>query len=267
MKFNTQLKEELKRYEKKVATTSSETTAPIREEDEQPTAPRLRFYRSEKVVCGDIKWKPIDRAAAMLLAKAHWLSQPPQVSTHTEKTQQKPKKQRKERKNMKGVVQESSGVVYSEKHTHNGTYISEKGIRVKMVNGEPFLDSDDVFRLLAEEAAKLPKETRPNVQAAEDARKIITELLQGIGGEMDKFKANSALYLQDIRGVRFAVVTETAQMTKELKEVRQFFLGSDYKEQIERLREFVDLCERLQKLKECGFLDSVADTMLRLSER
>jgi hypothetical protein len=30
-----------------------------------------------------------------------------------------------------------------------------------------------------------------------------------------------------------------------------------------RLREFVELCERLQKLKESGFLDAVADTMIK----
>lgn len=106
---------------------------------------------------------------------------------------------------------------------------------------------------------------RPSEKAAEDARNIITTLLDGIGSEMDKFNANTKLYLEDIRQTRFAVVTETASMTKELKDVRQFFLGSDYNEQITRLREFVDLCERLHKLKQSGFLDSVADTMLRLA--
>jgi len=32
-----------------------------------------------------------------------------------------------------------------------------------------------------------------------------------------------------------------------------------------RLSEFVDLCERLKKLKDSGFLDTVADTMIRLA--
>jgi hypothetical protein len=64
-----------------------------------------------------------------------------------------------------------------------------------------------------------------------------------------------------------SVVSETSAMTGPLREVRQFFLGSDYDAEIKRLREFVDLCERLNKLKESGFLDSVADTMLKLAER
>jgi hypothetical protein len=49
-----------------------------------------------------------------------------------------------------------------------------------------------------------------------------------------------------------------------LKEVRQFFLEESYETEIQRLHEFIDLCERLQALKESGFLDIVADTMLKL---
>jgi len=156
----------------------------------------------------------------------------------------------------------------TENHTGgaNDRYTSDFGVRVKMVNGEPMMNTDDIMSFCAEAVSKMPKETRPNVLAAQDARKIISELLEGVGLEMEKFNANSKQYLMDIRNTRFAVVSETAAMTKELKEVRQFFLGGDYKEQTARLREFVDLCERLRNLKESGFLDSVADTMLRLAE-
>jgi hypothetical protein len=127
------------------------------------------------------------------------------------------------------------------------------------------INADDLNLAICNEIAKMPSETRPAVRAAEDARKIMFELLNGIGGEMEKFRSDTKMYLEDIRQTRFAVVQEASQMTGPLKEVRQFFIGSDYREQIERLKEFVDLCERLQKLKECGFLDNVADTMLRLA--
>ncbi len=133
-------------------------------------------------------------------------------------------------------------------------------------NGEPLFDHDDLRQMIISTIDEMPKETRPSVHAAQDARKVIDELLDGISNDMDKFRANTKTYLEDIRQTRFAVVTETAQMTRELKDVRQFFLGSDYAEQIKRLREFVDLCERLSELKKSGFLDSVADTMLRLSD-
>jgi hypothetical protein len=50
-----------------------------------------------------------------------------------------------------------------------------------------------------------------------------------------------------------------------LREVRAFFLDKDYATELARLREFVEVCERLKLLKDCGFLDTVADTMLRLA--
>jgi hypothetical protein len=49
-----------------------------------------------------------------------------------------------------------------------------------------------------------------------------------------------------------------------LKDVRTFFLEGDYEKQIDRLREFIDLCERLKALKDSGTLDAIADTILKL---
>ena len=144
-------------------------------------------------------------------------------------------------------------------------YVSKVGLPVTIINGQQMFRISDVQQLIIREIESMPKETRPTVRSAEDARKIVAELVHGLGADMEKFKHDTRMYLEDIRQTRFAVVTETSQMTGQLKEVRQFFIGQDYKEQVTRLREFVELCERLQKLKECGFLDAVADTMLRLA--
>ena len=38
-------------------------------------------------------------------------------------------------------------------------------------------------------------------------------------------------------------------------------------EEIARLKEFVDLCERLQRLKRDGVLDALANTMIKLAAR
>jgi hypothetical protein len=64
---------------------------------------------------------------------------------------------------------------------------------------------------------------------------------------------------------RMAIVAETALSLKPFEDVRRFFLSDQHAEEITRLREFVDLCERLQRLKATGFLDTVADTILRLA--
>ena len=61
---------------------------------------------------------------------------------------------------------------------------------------------EDVQRVLIEEVNNLPKETRPTVLAAQDARKVISELCEGIGRDMEKFRSDIKLYLEDIRDRR-----------------------------------------------------------------
>lgn len=217
----------------------------------------------QRIDGGDPVRTPVDRVAARVVAPAPWWALPPEPVKEKPKQNQKPK--RKKSKKMKSlnetvlVNQESSKIPGS-------AYTSNYGLTIRTVNGQQVFDADEVSALICAEIAKLPRETRPNVKAAEDARQIIHELIEGIGGEMEKFRADNKRYLEDIRSTRFAMVAETSQMTGALKEVRQFFLGGDYKEEIARLREFVDLCERLNALKESGFLDNVADTMLRLAK-
>ena len=78
-------------------------------------------------------------------------------------------------------------------------------------------------KLVCEEIQKLPNETRPVVVAAQDARRIVYELTEGIVGDMEKFRANGKQHLEEIRQSRFAMVGEVSQMTVALKELRQFF--------------------------------------------
>ena len=147
----------------------------------------------------------------------------------------------------------------------NQNYVSEAGIRVSKVNGEIMFNKHDVEDLVIRKIHELPRLTSPQVRAAEDARQIVSELVQGLGAEMERFDAQSKLHCDQIRSKRMTMVTEAAQITNALKEIRQFFLGADYKEEMTRLFEFVDLCERMMRLKESGFIDRIADTMLTLS--
>jgi hypothetical protein len=204
---------------------------------------------------------PVDRVAARVVAPAPWWAMPPVIN---KKEELKPKTKKKKTKKMSSL-NETVVVNRNTPLMPGAAYTATSGLTIRTINGKQMFDTDEVAALICAEIAKLPKETRPNVKAAEDAREIIRELTLGIGGEMEKFRADSKRYLEDIRNTRFAMVTETSQMTGALKEVRQFFIGSDYKEEITRLKEFVELCERLNALKESGFLDNVADTMIRLA--
>ena len=73
--------------------------------------------------------------------------------------------------------------------------------------------------------------------------------------------------LPKIRSARMAMTEEVSHLLISLADVRKFFLSPEHTEETKRLGEFVTICERLKALKESGFLDTVADTMLRLEEK
>jgi hypothetical protein len=70
---------------------------------------------------------------------------------------------------------------------------------------------------------------------------------------------------QDLRSARMTVVSEVQQALGAMRDVRKFFLESDYETEMARLERFVKVCRELQALKDDGVLDAVCDSSLRLS--
>lgn len=105
----------------------------------------------------------------------------------------------------------------------------------------------------------------PITAQALDARNALKESLNGMAAMHKECQDKAKTMLEDVRQTRFAIVAEVGAMVTPLKEIRQFFMGHDYFDELTRLREFVELCERLQKLKATGFLDTMADTILKLA--
>jgi hypothetical protein len=219
--------------------------------------------RREIIAGGDIKWKPVDRQASLLLAKAPWWAFAP-----AEKQTVKTNKQTK----MKPAIENINGVRQTIGDADSDTKQAVKELEIKPpycgvdAHGWNVVDTEKLKALIAEEVIKkMPEKMSPAVSAARDARKIMDEMLLGIGDDLVRFRASIRAHCVEIQQTRYFMVAETAKIAGPLREVRQFFLSSDYKEEVARLSQFVDLCERLQKLKESGFLDKVADTMLTLS--
>lgn len=73
-------------------------------------------------------------------------------------------------------------------------------------------------------------------------------------------------FLKELRRFKFSVKNEVREVLSPVRDVREFFLEDDYAKQVSRLKEFTELCEKMKDLKESGFLDSVADTMLKLAK-
>ena len=94
-------------------------------------------------------------------------------------------------------------------------------------------------------------------------------VLQSLFNELSAVSAQTTPLIQDqvakIRSVRMSTVTEVQASLVALRDVRKFFLESDYEKEIKRLGDFVALCKELKTLKEDGTLDALCDTALRLA--
>jgi hypothetical protein len=132
-------------------------------------------------------------------------------------------------------------------------------------NPEEFFNVHDVAVKVIAQINKEPHQLTALARAAIDARAVLDENMKQIGPLMETFNARVKVALEDVRQSRFAVVGEIAHLVQPLKEVRAFLLGKDYEFEIKRLKEFVELCERLQKLKQDGTLDAIADTIIKLA--
>jgi negative regulator of replication initiation len=71
--------------------------------------------------------------------------------------------------------------------------------------------------------------------------------------------------IKDIRSSRMTATTEIKQSLVELRDIRKFFLETDYEEEMKRLERFVNLCKEIRQLKADGTFDSICESALKLS--
>jgi hypothetical protein len=209
--------------------------------------PRPQKKRRELIAGGDPVRDAVNKLTSMVVAPAAWWAKPLAATKSTLPEKQKTKKRK---------------IKMQKEYTQIGK--GSPDLKVTRINGVDHISYDDLYQAVMKMVIDLPKEATPIVKQARESREIIDQLLHGIGGEMERFQKDAGVHIQNIRSTRYTIVSEVNTMLNALKDVRQFFMGSDYKEQIDRLRGFVELCERLQKLKQSGFLDAVADTMIKL---
>lgn len=113
-------------------------------------------------------------------------------------------------------------------------------------------------------SAKTVRDAESLVERVQDAHKALAILSLAFKGEWNDFVTSADARLTEFRQVRMSTETEIHRVMTDLKDVRKFFMSEDHDKEVARLKEFVELCERLKALKESGFLDKVSDTILRL---
>lgn len=136
-------------------------------------------------------------------------------------------------------------------------------------NGNPMINVQKIEEYMEKLAIKFAEEAAQRVglwtEEAKKANAVLRTEMDAVGGIMEDAKEMKKAFIETFRGMRMTSTTEVAAMMKPLEDLRKFFLGADHQKEVERLKEFVELCERLEKLKKSGFLDSVADTLIKLA--
>lgn len=159
--------------------------------------------------------------------------------------------------------------MWSPEMTKGGPLENAAHPTMKDRDGNPMLDINRMAPFLAKQAITesktIKKEMSTLIEDTNEAQEALRTAIEGIGENMDKIKPMKKELIENLRGMRMTTTTEVAAMIKPLEDLRKFFLGAEHDKEVERLRDFVDLCERLERLKKSGFLDTVADTMLKLS--
>ena len=159
--------------------------------------------------------------------------------------------------------------MWSPEMTKGGPLENAAHPTMKDRDGNPMLDINRMAPVLAKQAITesktIKKEMSTLIEDTNEAQEALRTAIEGIGENMDKIKPMKKELIENLRGMRMTTTTEVAAMIKPLEDLRKFFLGAEHDKEVERLRDFVDLCERLERLKKSGFLDTVADTMLKLS--
>jgi hypothetical protein len=115
------------------------------------------------------------------------------------------------------------------------------------------------------EKPKMQNHMSEFIEQTKESVAVLKTAVAGVGEQLEQIKPLKSEFINELRAMRMGATREAAEIIAPLQEIRQFFLGKQHDQEIARLREFVELCERLQKLKQDGFLDAVADTMIKLA--
>jgi len=217
---------------------------------------RKRARSDRAVVCGVYRPDPVDRAAAMLLARAPWWAFAPSTSD----------KQKKEDGSVNQIEQRKADT----KADAYANLAKRFAASAEELLGSYAAGSFDLEKKIEQIIiryidTKIPDGTAKATLSMVTAKDGLHNAMLDLGQAVDDLERTITSAVQRARSVRMSIVADAATASNALRDLRQFFLGPDYEREQKRLADFVDLCERMKVLKESGFLDTVADTMLRLA--
>jgi hypothetical protein len=111
------------------------------------------------------------------------------------------------------------------------------------------------------EAHGAPEKLKGLSEETIEARRILMEAVSGIGQDALKFEELSIPLLKSVREWKGALVVETRQAITAMRDMRAFVSEAKHDKELCQLKEFVDLCERIEKLRTNGTLGFVVEAL------
>lgn len=99
------------------------------------------------------------------------------------------------------------------------------------------------------------------------SKKALGEVYNDIRSLYEQVEPEITKQVQTLRSSRMTMVTEIQSMLVMLRDIRKFFLESDYDKEKKRLEEFIGLCRELEEMKKSGTLDLISDVILKLATK
>ena len=121
--------------------------------------------------------------------------------------------------------------------------------------------STHIHRALAKRGETVTNKVQTLTEKAQESKDVLDHIT---GSMIDAwFDAESTLdsHLKSLRSKKVSIGIEAKQLIASFLVVTSIFGDTKQAAKLDTLKEFVSVCERLEKLKESGILDSVTDTM------
>lgn len=193
-----------------------------------PEPPRP-LRKRELIAGGDIKWKPVDIAAARLLMKSPAIYHPPSMpSPNTTSPQPYPNIIDRERTS--DEISTSIGAQVPRQKEKTEAHV------VQLANN------------------------------AAEAKALLEEIANTMRVDVMEFQDELPKAIKAIRSWRMTITQEKDLAITALQDLRKFFLAGDHEKEMARLENFIRTCERLRSLSQDGTLDKVAEVMLKLAQ-
>lgn len=113
--------------------------------------------------------------------------------------------------------------------------------------------------------AEIDKMLEQTNREIEQSKKVLQDLANEVTTLADIVQPALEKQIGALRSARMATVNEIRESLGALREIRKFFLEDDYAREMERLKEFTEVCQALQSLKQAGVLDAVAEIALKMA--